>query len=556
MKIKSMAAVVTALIMVMMITFTGFGAAGSTSTLKAIDQDQTLNLSLNDITTLNSLKVEDTYSLTVLTETMEGLTRNENDGKKDIIKPAGATSWDISKDKKVWTFHLRNYNWSDGKKVTAGDYVYAWKALLDPKTASSYASFIYCVKGAQEYNQGKGSADAVGVKALDDNTFQVTLNQPVPYFGQITAFKCLLPVRKDILTAQGDKYGTTSDGMVFNGPFVVDQWVRGSKVVLKKNPKFWDAANVKLQTVNLIVINEAETEMKMFQSQQIDVINAPDPAYYPKLNPLVNSGELTLAKGFFPETRYIAFNTQDKDKLLTNAKIRQALSISIDRASLCKNIYKDYSPAYGWIPTGLTTGTVEFRKRVPEPFKQYMNLNPKTLFQQGLKELGLDPNKKYTISLLQQGQSSLRVSLSEYYQNVWQTKLGINVKIDVVADFGELSQRCRTGNYEIAIRDWVADFNDPISFFNIFRSADANNTALYNSKQYDSLIAQADVESDATKRIELEKQAENLLIAKDCAVAPVYYGDSVYFTRSYVKGIQYPLFITSFEFKNAYIQGK
>lgn len=553
MKKKSIIAVVTSLILTAT-TLTGFSAV-KTSAPK-LDADQTLNLSLQDITTLNSLQVTDTYSITVLTEAMEGLTRNENTGNKDVIKPAGATSWDISKDKKVWTFHLRNNLWSDGKKVTAGDYVYAWKKLLDPKTAASYASFIYCVKGAQEYNNGKGSADAVGVKAVNDNTFQVTLKQPVPYFLQITAFKCLLPVRKDIVEAAGDKYGLDASTMVFNGPFVVDQWIKGSKVVLKKNPKYWDAANVKLQTVNLIYIPETETEKKMFESGQTDEMQLPDSDYLNKVKSQINSGSMTYVAKNSPETRYFAFNTKDKDKLMTSPKIRKALSITIEREKLLKYVYKDYAPAYGWIPTSVSVGNVEYRKRIPEPMKSIMSENPKKLFQEGLKDLGLDPNGKYTLEYLQSGNTTLKRALAEYYQNLWQTTLGVTIKVDAVANFAELSARVDKGDFEICLRDWVADFDDAISFFDIFRSSDANNTSLYSNKKYDDLIAKADVEADPSKRLAYENDAEKLLTTIDCAVAPVYYGTKKMLTRSYVKGIQYPNFITSFEFKNAYIEGK
>lgn len=553
MKKKSIIAVITSLLL-MMTTLSGFSAA-KTSTAKP-DGDQTLNLSLSDITTLNSLQVTDTYSLTVLTEAMEGLTRTENDGKKDIIKPAHASSWDLSKNKLVWTFHLRNNVWSDGKKVTAGDYVYAWKKLLDPKEAASYASFIYCVKGAQEYNTGKGSADAVGVKAVDDNTFQVTLKQPVPYFLQITAFKCLLPLRKDIVEAGGEKYGQDASTMLFNGPFVVEQWIKGSKVVLKKNPKYWDAANVKLQTVNLINIPETETEKKMFESKQTDEMQLPDTDYLTKMKSSINSGAITYMARYAPETRYFAFNTKDKDKLMTNAKIRKALSITIEREKLLKYIYKDYNPAYGWIPPSVAVGNIEYRDRVAEPMKTIMSENPKKLFQDGLKELGLDPNGKYTLEYLQSGNTTLKRALAEYYQNLWQTTLGVSIKIDAVANFAELSSRVDKGDFQICLRDWVADFNDPISFFDIFRSNDANNTALYSSKKYDDLIAKADVEANPTKRLQYEKDAEKLLTSVDCAVSPVYYGTKKMLTRSYVKGLQYPNFVSSFEFKNAYIEGK
>lgn len=393
---------------------------------------------------------------------------------------------------------------------------------------------------------------------MDENTFEVTLKSPVPYFEQITAFKSLLPLRQDIVEKAGDKYGTDPSQLVYNGPFVVSQWIKGSKVVLNKNNKYWDAANVKLQTVNLLNISESQTEMKMFQTKSIDAVS-PDAQYDPQLQPKVKSGELTYIKRNNPETRYVAFNNKDKNKLFTSAKIRQAFSISIDRDTVINKVYNSpYTAAYGWIPFAVECGgDQEYRKLIPtEPLKSMMSQDPKTLFQQGLKDLGLDPNGTYTVTLLNYGDSTLKRTLCEYYQNLWHTKLGVTVKIDSVADFGQMSTKVDKGDFQVCVRDWVADFNDVISFLNIFRTGDANNTALYSNPTYDSLVAQADKETDPKKKADIVKQAEELLITTDAAVAPVYYGTQNTYTYSYVKGIEYPLFISAFEFKNAYIQGK
>lgn len=558
MKKKKIIALTVAVMMAAIVSLTGCGSSSGQSGQSSSSGDQTLNLSLQDITTLSSLHATDSYSLTAVGETMEGLTRTENDGNKDIIKPAGAEKWDVSKDGLTWTFHLRDNKWSDGKPVTAGDYSYAWLKILDPKTAAEYANFIYCVKGAEDYNKGKAGADKVGIKAIDDKTFEVTLKQPTPYFQDIVGFKSLMPLRKDIVEAQGDKYGQDPSKMVYCGPFKVQQWVKGSKLILQKNDKYWDAKSVKLQTVNLINIPEAQTEMKMFQSKQIDAVKNPDSNYYPQLKQLAGQKTLSFIDRTTPETRYVVFNYKDKQKLFTNAKIRQAFSITIGRETLLKNVYKDYMTAYGWIPNSVTAGTTEYRKQVPEPIKAIMGQDPKKLFQEGLKELGMNPNGKYTVTFLQSGSTAIKKSLSEYYQNVWQAKLGVTVKIDVVADFATLDKRCMSGDYQITTRDWVADFNDPISFFGIFRSdmPNPNNTALYDSKEYNTLVEKMDTEMDAAKRLEYMKQAEELLVVKDCAVAPVYYGTEKNFTQKYVKGLQYPQFGGSYEFKYATVEGK
>ncbi|HBM79722.1 MAG TPA: peptide ABC transporter substrate-binding protein, partial [Clostridiaceae bacterium] len=219
MRKKNVLALLLVLVMAASVALTGCNKpktpSGDQGSAK-LDADQHLNVPLvTEIKTLDSSKTTDVYSATVQLNTQEGLIRVTNDGEKDIIEKAGAESWDVSPDGLTWTFHLRDYKWSDNKPVTAGDYEYAWKRLLDPATKAGYSYLITDkIVGAADFNAGKGSADAVGIKATDDKTLEVKLVKPVAYFDKMLGMQGLLPLRKDIVEAGGETYGQDPSKLV------------------------------------------------------------------------------------------------------------------------------------------------------------------------------------------------------------------------------------------------------------------------------------------------------------------------------------------------------
>lgn len=535
-------------------TSAGTKPAGSESKL---DKDQYLNLAeTDDAKTLDSVLGTDAISFSILNNIMEGLAREENVNGVPTIKPAGAEKWDVSADGLVWTFHLRDHNWTDGKKVTAADYEYAWKRLLDPKTAAEYASFLFLVKNGEEFNAGKAKAEDVGIKAVDEKTFQVTLKAPVAYFDKFLAFKVLLPQRKDIVEAQGDSYGQDHTKMVYNGPFVLSQWQKGAKFEFTKNEKYWDAATVKLQKVNMPIVKETDPRMQMFEAKQLDESGAIGD-YLAKFKGKVDKGELNYQKGTDPTVFYVLYNTVDKNKVFTNAKVRKAFSLVIDRQGFLDSVYKRNIPAYGVVPFLTNIGDKEYRKVVEEPLKAELGKDAVALLKEGLTELGMDPDPaKLEVTYLSGGTTALDKTIAEFYQDQWQKKLGVKVKVDAAADFKSFLKRMHDGDFQFCQTGWGADYNDPQTFMGIFLSNDGNNNGKYNNPEYDKLVNAANAEPDNTKRLELYKQAEKLLIADDAAVAPTFYRDRNAFFQTYVKNLQLPLFGADFEFKWAYTEGR
>jgi len=259
---------------------------------------------------LDPSKATDVNSSDVLVNCMEGLTRIEQgeDGK-DVIKAAGAEKWESNEDKTVWTFHLRDYQWSDGKPVTADDFVYAITRSLNPEVGSTYAFILYPLKNAQAYNAGKAKAEEVGVKAVDAKTVQFTLEKACPYFLDLTYFKVMFPQRKDIVEAQGDKFGTEANTMVFCGPFILKNWAHQSKMELEKNPNYWDKDSVKLEKLTLNIIKDETARMNSLFNGSLDYAAVTKQEWIEKFD---STGKFDVIKANQPGTNYIFFNQKDK----------------------------------------------------------------------------------------------------------------------------------------------------------------------------------------------------------------------------------------------------
>lgn len=549
---KKLLAIVLSSTLILSGLLTGCGQS-STKTKEASSTPQVINVaSAQDIATLDTSKIADQASNTIAQETQEGLVRLDN---KKIV-PAGAEKWETSTDGLTWTFHLRDYSWSDDKKVTAQDYVYAVKRVFDPATACPNAGILYSIKGSEEYNTNKGKAEAVGVKAIDEKTLQFTLKTPTPYFIQLMNFVSLLPVRQDVVEKGGLSYGTDAKGVVYTGPFVVEQWVKGSKIVLKKNAKYWDAKSVKLDTATVNIIPEESTSQQLFDSKGLDVIQNVKGEYVQKLKAGLDKGDIQSIIGDYPSISYIAFNNKSTNKLLTNAKVRLALSIAIDREGFVKNVVKKDKAAYGFVPYGMNNGDKIYREAVKEPLKALTSQDPKKLYEEGLKELGLDTTKQYEITFLQKNANSGSKVAGEFFQDQWQKKIGVKVKIDVASDSATFNKMIMKGTYEVAQTGWGADYNDPMTFMGMYITGDGNNAAFFSDADYDRLVKDAATNSDMAKRLEAFTQAEKILVADKSAIAPLTFQIATNYIQKYVKGLQIQAGGPAYELKYVYIDKK
>ena len=517
------------------------------------DADQTLNIIGYDFKTLDPSQASDAETFTTYTQVFEGLVREVEKNGVATTELAGAESITPNADKTEYTIKLKDTKWSDGKPVTAKDYEFNWKRQADPALASDYMTFLdeIGVKGAAEYSDKKGTADAVGVKAVDDKTLKVTLKAPTAYFESALAFKGLVPAREDIAKAQGDKYGTDYKTMVYNGPFVIADYQKGSKIVYKKNESYWDAKNVHLTTVNASVVDEPATITKMFEGKELDMAGATGDDLA-KLKKSAEAGQFVYKTGMDTSSYYIYLNNDRT--VLKNAKVRLALSLAFNRKQYLDVVFKRNVPSNGIVPQGIAVGTKDYRKEVPEPLTTVKD-DPKKLMEDGLKELGLEASK-VELTLLNSKATATSKASSEYIQKMYKDTFGINTKIvysvDSPAYFADRSK----GNFDILLGGWGADYNDVNSFFACFLSDSQNNNGKFKSADYDKLVKDAAKESDPAKRLESYKKAEQILVAKDAGIIPTYYKDVHNFQQNYLKGMYLPKFGGYYDFKNAYISGK
>ncbi|GAA0819834.1 peptide ABC transporter substrate-binding protein [Clostridium tertium] len=530
-----------------------------------MDSEQVLNTIYFEVATLDANDTTDNQSSSILNAVQEGLVRIENNGKGDEIVPAGAEKWEASEDGLTWTFHLRKMNWSDGEAVVAKHYVDSFQRILNPDNGFAYGFLAYDIEGAEEYNTGKGTVDAVGVKAVDDYTLEFKLKHPVPYFASKVSYTTFHPIRLDIIEKLGDKYASEIKDTVYNGPFKIESWDNGNSMVLVKNDTYWDADNVYLQKINMTKIQEFATQAQLFEAQELDITGA-QTDYIEKWTERADAGEFQKLTGEDPGSFYLYFNqkSESANGILKNAKIRKAIGLSIDRDVYTKDLVGRFQSAYGIVPTAINVGDEKYRDKVEGPLesdaKTYVNNKEKLqeLFKEGLKELGLqtDDLSKYELTYLSQGSSELQKQRSEWLAQQVNGNLGIKINVETQGDWGVYLSIMDKLEYDFTMSGWSADYNDPMSFLDIWVSNGGNNHTGYADTEYDELLKSVYKETEQDKVTEIYKKLENKLVNEDAVISPVYYTDKYAFYQNYVKDIQFTSFGSVYEFKHAYIQGK
>ncbi|GAA4652990.1 peptide ABC transporter substrate-binding protein [Anaerocolumna aminovalerica] len=516
-----------ALICAMSLGLAGCGSKGTSGKDGAIggnvevtgNNKTTVNLPMTtDPDILDPSRADDGQKNQIVLEVQETLIRMQ-DGK---ITPAGAETWDVSDDGLIWTFNLRDNQYSDGTAIKAQDYVNCMLRTFDPEVGSHNAGTFYCIEGAEAYNTGTASKEEVGIKALDERTLEIRLNEPLPYFLLMANCANLTPIPESKTTGESNlTYGSNAENMVYSGPFVIDSWTRGSQIVLKKNPNYWDAANVRLDTVNFLLAQEENTRQQMLEQGNIDILTGINAEYYQKVKSKIDAGEISLIENANPGSSYIAFNNQDPNGIFTNAKIRKAFSLAIDREVFVDNVLKKDKPGYGLVPYSINNGETKYREEVTDPLLECKE-DPKTLFEEGLKEIGKS-GEPITVTFLQSNANNDTKVKAEFFQNQWQSILGVTVKIDTAADNATFNNQVSKGLYQICNTGWGADYNDPMTFMQCYLTGDGNNPALFSNSRYDELINACKSEPDMKIRQEKIAEAEKILIAEEAGIAPLTY---------------------------------
>ncbi|RKP55098.1 peptide ABC transporter substrate-binding protein [Cohnella endophytica] len=487
---------------------------------------------------------ESAASFTILGAISEGLYRLDKDMNPEPALAAELPK--ISDDGLTYTIKLRDgLKWANGEPLTAKDFVYSYQRTLDPATKASYAFILTWLKGGQAVQDAKTpdelkkAQDELGVKAIDDTTLEITLDQPRAYFTAQLAFLNYYPQNEKFVSAQGDKSGADADKVLGAGPFVLKSWNHEQQLVLVKNPEYWDAANVKLDKVTLNIVKDTGTGLNLYESNKTDYadIKGDQMKAYEGKSELHRKSELVTGYLNFQQTKVPAF---------ANVKVRKAMSMAIDREGLVNVVLKNGSvPATGYVPNGNSDGNgQEFRKSAGDTEVAFDAAQAKTLLAEGLKEVGIASLPKLTVM---GDDTETGKKLLEFLVSQWKTNLGVDVATEPLPHATRLEKEL-SKNYSIVSTLWGADYNDPMTWLDMYLTGGPFNTQDWKNDKYNELVKAAEKNLDNAARAEQLKEAEKILM-DEAAVFPLYFRSSPFLIKDKVDGLILPPYGPDFELK-------
>lgn len=459
----------------------------------------------------------------------EGLTWLEEESTKPI--PGAAEKWETSADGLTWTFHLRaGLKWSNGEPLTADDFVQAWRRALNPAVAAENAWYLFALKNAEAFNGGKfkdaapSGAERVGAAAPDPRTLVLSLERPTPYLPALVSLPAWFPVNPRVLAKFGglEKRGTawTRPGnLVGNGAFVLKEWTPNSRIVVERNPNYWDATNTKLASIVFFPIENPAVEETNFRAGQL---HATFTLPVGKIAGWRAQDATKLRIDPMLQVNYLRFNTTKPP--FNDARVRRALSLAIDRDTLSRTVLQASRPAaHAMTPPG--TGGYTAKASVPTDVARAKQL---------LAEAGFPAGRGFPAVDLQVLNNEIHPKLAEALQAAWQRDLGIRISIAPVEQKIWV-QNQQTLNYTLTTSAWTGDFPDPVTFLGLFTGDSSYNWTGWKNAKYDELLARAATTLDPAQRYEIFQQAETLLL-DEAPVAPVFFGAQTYLLSPAVKG--------------------
>ncbi|WP_240666722.1 peptide ABC transporter substrate-binding protein [Longirhabdus pacifica] len=505
-------------------------------------EDQTLRLNLGEEPpTLDPALATDNSSGSVISNVLEGLTVLDKDGEP---QNAMASDIQISDDKKTYTFTIREgATWTNGDPVTANDFAYAWKRVLDPSFPSDYASQLYPILNAQAVKAGEMSIDELGITVIDESTLEVKLENPTAYFLELTAFYTFLPVNEKAVSENGDVWANWTDDegqfYVTNGPFKVASWDHQNKIILEKNDTYWDADSVKLQTVEMLMIADENTELTMFETGQLDWAGAPYSAIPTDVLPFKrDEGVLNT----IPQVGIYWYKFNTSQPPFDNAKMRKAFAYTINRQMIVDNVSQGLqTPALGVLPE-----TMELK--AGGYFKDNDIETAKTLFNEALAEMNITADELPPITL-SYNTSEGHKKIAEAIQDQWKQALGVDVSLQNT-EWKVYLEDINNGNFQVARLGWIGDFNDPVTFLDLYKELGGNNDTRWYNEEYTTALANAAEEPDEAKRNEFLMQAEQILM-DEMPIAPIYFSTQNWLQQPTVKGASLSA-LGSLKLKNVY----
>ena len=489
----------------------------------------------------------------------EGLMKWEDSGviydyttiNKAVVAPGQAESYEkvVNADGTVtYTFKLReDAKWSDGQAVTANDFVYTWQRLANPETAADYCYMIDMVVGYADVNSGKAEPSALGVKAVDDKTFEVVISYDCPYFLEIAAFPATFPVRQDIVTADPDNWTRNEGQYISNGPWKLGEWVHNSYIKAVPNEHHYDVANLGPSSITFQLMDDANAILAGYKAGDLNFIQEVPVDEIPSL---LADGSLYIMD--YVGTYYVTYQTQKAP--FDDPLVRKAFTLAIDSKYIAEQVAQaGQVPAAGFVPAGIADADPtadDFRTTggdywdVPlddETYKANCELA-----REALAEAGYANGEGFPVVTYLYNTNDAHKAIGEALQQMWKTELGVTVQLQN-QDWASFLESRKNGEFDIARNGWIADYNDPITFLDMWLTGGGNNDAQYVNPEYDAAIMNAKATADPVERMAYLHEAEDILMKQDWTLAPIYFYTQTCMIDPAIEGVFYtPLGYTIF----------
>ena len=510
---------------------------------RAIDVDsRTITIALaQEPPQLDSTRSTDSVSLFVLGHLMEGLLRYDATNR---LVPGIAERWDIRSNGA--TFWLRDdAQWSDGQPVTAHDFVFAWRKVVDPSNASEYAFILYYVNNAEAINSGSMSVEALGVRAVSDLILEVEFERPVPFFDKLVAFGIYYPVREGFYASRDGRYAAGAEDLLYNGPFMMTEWAHGAHVRLEKNPYYWNRDTVQLNAIDMpYITSDSNAVVNLFKDGSIVSATLGAEQLEDAMKLRWNLGRYNDGSVF-----YIDFNFRP-ERLTSNFHLRKALQFVNDPGELVNKVIAlpGYQPAVSLFPSWLNGVEGPFRLEYPPPVITPSLAKAREHLEIALAELGVE---ELPPLVLLTGDSPLANKQAEYYQDLFMRTLGIRVRIDKQI-FKQRLEKMGSGDFDMVAAGWGPDFADPLTYGDLYASWNGNNRGNYNNPQLDEQVRIAQNSVDPRTRMDAFGEIQRILI-EDAVQLPNYDRGNVYVQVPELKGVVHRALAPDPDYTHAYL---
>lgn len=493
----------------------------------AVDvSSRTLTLVLEqDPPQLDSTRSTDSVSIRVLGHVKEGLTRYD---ERNQLTGGVAERWEVREDGA--TFWLRrDARWSDGEPVTAHDFVYAWRRVQDPATTSEYAFIMYGIENAEAVNTGQLPPESLGIRAADDHVLEVSFERPIPFFARLTAFAVFLPVREDFAATRGDRYGSSAADMLYNGPFVISRWSRGARLTLDRNPHYWESNAIWLNRIDFGYITaDTRAELNLFRDGKVAMATLDSETMHNALQQRWRIHRFDDGVLF-----YVGFNHRP-DRLTRNLNLRKAFDLTFDPNEFVNRIIATPGNRAGisLFPAWMQGAENRLREEVPPRPSELDLERARHHLELAREELGLTA---FPPIVLLTGDSPTANKQAEYLQSMWGQALGLDIRVDVQI-FRQRLAKMTAGDYDLVLAGWGPDYNDPLTFGDLFASWNLNNRGRYASDELDHWVRRAQDELDPRLRVQAFGEIQRI-VAEDVVVIPTYERARLYVMHPRLRGV-------------------